>query len=112
MFDAAREGDVVAAIDAGAPISQIQKGQPFHVHTLHQHLLTRRKTLHFNRQHVFDALDACRSCRALAWPRWARGIQYPKFRTLNYIGQAPIAGAIFEHEDEVVQVLMEAGAER
>src|SRR5258708_29371134 len=30
---------------------------------------------------------------------------------LNDLGQAPIAGAVFKREDEVVRVLMEAGAD-
>ena len=30
----------------------------------------------------------------------------------NDLGKAPIAGAVFKREDEVVRVLMKAGAER
>ena len=134
MFDAAREGNselLLAAIDAGLPPNLTNPKGAFSsvllVYVLTPHTtgsarfteansisLKFESTYSFffliekiDRQHVFDARGVCRPCRTCARPV-QRGADPNR---LNDLGQAPIAGAVFKREDEVVRVLMEAGAD-
>jgi len=127
MFDAAREGNaelLLAAIDAGLPPNLTNLKGMF---TLYLRLIplfigsaryTNANLISLNLNNIFTKwkstgntllmLAAYAGHAGLVRGLVQRGADPDR---LNDLGQAPIAGAVFKREDEVVRVLIEAGAD-
>ncbi len=110
MFDAAREGNaelLLSAVDAGLPPNLTNQKGKLKSRTIRTHTFSCTPDLCW-KGNTLLMLAAYAGHAALVRGLVERGADPNR---LNDRGQAPIAGAVFKREDEVVHVLMEAGAD-